>query len=174
MTQQQHPSTPLRVPDVLTLEYLACLTEEEQKQVIGEKIYPKVKEWHDGRAPKLTGMLLGLNNLSLLSMSVPHLFRENFSHDLIFQSNWTCRIRNEKLLKEKTDEALELLLDHERKKREEAEKEDANKKKNTDEESQQMSSTVMTPSTTPAHPGLLTGPDDGPIRPEYGGNWCPF
>jgi polyadenylate-binding protein len=44
----------------------------DQKQLLGEKLYSVVKEWHPQAAGKLTGMLLEIDNRELMAMILEH------------------------------------------------------------------------------------------------------
>jgi polyadenylate-binding protein len=44
----------------------------EQKQLLGEKLYAMIKNWHPEWAGKLTGMLLEIENRELLAMIMDH------------------------------------------------------------------------------------------------------
>jgi polyadenylate-binding protein len=67
-TEQVPPGTvpqvpvqePLPVQNGLTSTYLAQLSPEQQKQVLGEKLYPLVEKRNKEHAPKITGMLLDM------------------------------------------------------------------------------------------------------------------
>ena len=52
----------------LTPSMLASALPEEQKQIIGERLYPLIQATHPDRAGKITGMLLDLDNAELLNM----------------------------------------------------------------------------------------------------------
>merc|ERR1712003_79964 len=59
--------------NALNLATLARMEKSDQKQAIGELLYPKVKNLvnSDDRAGKITGMLLELDNEDLLSILEP-------------------------------------------------------------------------------------------------------
>jgi len=44
----------------------------DQKQLLGEKVYSILKDWHPQAAGKLTGMLLEIDNRELMSMILEH------------------------------------------------------------------------------------------------------
>lgn len=52
--------------EVISPEKLAQLSEEDQKRVLGEQLYPLIYEKHQDLAGKITGMLLDLDNGELL------------------------------------------------------------------------------------------------------------
>ena len=53
---------------VLDAAHLATLSEWDQKQAIGERLYPLIQSRHGERAGKITGMLLEMDNSELLHM----------------------------------------------------------------------------------------------------------
>ncbi|XP_002156904.1 polyadenylate-binding protein 4-like [Hydra vulgaris] len=55
-------------PDQLTSTILATATPTEQKQMIGERLFPLVQEFQPHLAGKITGMLLEIDNSELLHM----------------------------------------------------------------------------------------------------------
>lgn len=78
--------------DQLTASMLAGAQPQEQKQMLGERLYPHIQNLHPDLAGKITGMLLEIENSELLSM-------------LDFQSN-------PGLLTEKVKEAVSVLTQH--------------------------------------------------------------
>ena len=52
----------------LTSTNLASATPQEQKQMIGERLFPMVQEYENHLAGKITGMLLEIDNSELLHM----------------------------------------------------------------------------------------------------------
>lgn len=60
------PAMP-QVPQ-LTLQALAAASAEEQKQMIGERLFPQIRELESRRAGKITGMLLEMDNSDLLDL----------------------------------------------------------------------------------------------------------
>ncbi|XP_068753151.1 uncharacterized protein [Montipora capricornis] len=63
---QQAISIPGQEP--LTLRMLAVASPQEQKQIIGERLYPLIHATHPYQAGKITGMLLKIDNAELLNM----------------------------------------------------------------------------------------------------------
>ena len=51
-----------------TLSNLASLPPSQQKQMLGEAIYPKIQQMQPELAGKITGMLLEMDNSELLSL----------------------------------------------------------------------------------------------------------
>jgi len=86
---------PQQVPQVhdqsdrLTISALANAPEDQRKQIIGERLFPLVKAMQPGSAGKITGMLLEMDNGELI-----HLLESAVA------------------LKEKVDEALQVLQDY--------------------------------------------------------------
>ena len=52
----------------LTSTALSCATSSEQKQILGEQLFPIIHESHPDLAGKITGMLLEIDNTELLHM----------------------------------------------------------------------------------------------------------
>lgn len=73
----------------LTTAMLASATPQEQKQLLGERIYPPIQRLYPEEAGKITGMLLEMDNSELLMM-----------------------LENPDLLKSKVDEAVTVLQAH--------------------------------------------------------------
>eukprot|EP01006_Ploeotia_vitrea_P041074 TRINITY_DN66483_c6_g2_i1.p2 TRINITY_DN66483_c6_g2~~TRINITY_DN66483_c6_g2_i1.p2 ORF type:complete len:673 (-),score=462.58 TRINITY_DN66483_c6_g2_i1:309-2327(-) len=86
--QQQQPPPPQQ--QRLTIQALAAAPEETQKQMIGERLYPLIYAHQPELAGKITGMLLEMDNGELLHL-----------------------IEAPAALKEKVDEALTVLRQHE-------------------------------------------------------------
>jgi len=92
--QQLHPSTApsdTLVPtgEPLTIKTLAAAPEEQKKQMIGESLFPLIKEIQPDLAGKITGMLLEMDNGELLHL-----------------------LESREALGEKVDEALTVLQSH--------------------------------------------------------------
>lgn len=65
---EQAPPVMQGAPEQLTSTNLAGATPTEQKQMIGERLFPLVKEFEPHLAGKITGMLLEIDNSELLHM----------------------------------------------------------------------------------------------------------
>ena len=52
----------------LNTSILASTSPQEQKQIIGERLYPLIQATHPDQAGKITGMLLEIDNTELLNM----------------------------------------------------------------------------------------------------------
>jgi polyadenylate-binding protein len=76
----------------LSAATLAGAQPQEQKQMLGERLYPHIQSMYPDMAGKITGMLLEIENTELLAM-------------LDFASN-------PNLLKEKVSEAVTVLTQH--------------------------------------------------------------
>ena len=79
-----------QVEERLTASILATVSQSEQKQMIGERLFPLVQEFQPTMAAKITGMLLELDNSELLHM-----------------------LDQRDVLKDNVDGMLELLEEHE-------------------------------------------------------------
>ena len=64
--EQQVICTPGQEP--LNFRELAAASPQEQKQIIGERLYPLIQATHPDQAGKITGMLLEIDNAELLHM----------------------------------------------------------------------------------------------------------
>ncbi|KAM6163859.1 polyadenylate-binding protein 1-like [Rhynchocyon petersi] len=67
-TSQQVLEAAVQREDPLTASMLAAALPHEQKQMIGERLYPLVENTHPQMAGKITGMLLEIDNSDLLLM----------------------------------------------------------------------------------------------------------
>lgn len=79
-TRNQYPAQPMGPPppeqsqivmggqEPLTASLLATASQSEQKQMIGERLFPLVQEYQPTLAGKITGMLLEIDNTELLHM----------------------------------------------------------------------------------------------------------
>lgn len=93
--QQQQHTGDLRMPgsqEPLTTAMLAAAPPQEQKQMLGERLYPLIHEMYPSLAGKITGMLLEIDNAELLHMLESH-----------------------EALKSKVDEAVSVLQAHQAK-----------------------------------------------------------
>lgn len=52
----------------LTASVLAEASPQDQKQMLGERLYPQIQQMHPEEAGKITGMLLEIDNSELLHM----------------------------------------------------------------------------------------------------------
>ncbi|XP_059190152.1 embryonic polyadenylate-binding protein-like isoform X1 [Centropristis striata] len=62
------PPVPIQGPEPLTASMLAAAPLMDQKQLLGERLYPVVHSLHPSLAGKITGMLLEIDNSELLHM----------------------------------------------------------------------------------------------------------
>uniref|UniRef100_A0A671K880 PABC domain-containing protein n=1 Tax=Sinocyclocheilus anshuiensis TaxID=1608454 RepID=A0A671K880_9TELE len=62
------PAVNVRGQDPLTASMLAAAPLKEQKQLLGERLYPLIQALHPTLAGKITGMLLEIDNSELLHM----------------------------------------------------------------------------------------------------------
>jgi polyadenylate-binding protein len=60
------------VPIEEFIQLVQSKTGSDQKQLLGERLYAIVKDWHPQAAGKLTGMLLEIDNRELIAMIVEH------------------------------------------------------------------------------------------------------
>ncbi|KAJ1993694.1 Protein phosphatase PP2A regulatory subunit B [Coemansia spiralis] len=67
-SQSDAPAADAEQPTVLTAAALAAAPEEEQKQMLGEALYPLIAAHDEERAGKITGMLLEMDNGELLHL----------------------------------------------------------------------------------------------------------
>lgn len=77
--------------DPLTASALAAASDTQRKQVLGERLFPKIRKVHGDLAGKITGMLLEMDNSELLHL-----------------------LEDEAALVDKSNEALSVLQEHER------------------------------------------------------------
>ena len=80
---------PQRPQAALTAQMLAAATEEQRTHMIGERLYPLVEAQQPEHASKITGMLLEMDISDLLSL-----------------------LESPDLLRERTSQAVEVLLQH--------------------------------------------------------------
>jgi polyadenylate-binding protein len=89
MMGQQRPQMPARMPgpdEPLTASMLAAAPAGMQKQMLGEKLFPRVQRYQPELAGKITGMMLEMDNSELLLL-----------------------LESEQALKAKVDEAMRVL-----------------------------------------------------------------
>jgi len=94
MMQQQmapQPSIMIHGQEPLTASMLAAAQPQEQKQMLGERLFPLIQRIHSELAGKITGMLLEMDNSELLMM-----------------------LEGSDLLKSKVDEAVAVLQAHQK------------------------------------------------------------
>jgi len=96
MPQQQQQQQPQQAmpqeaaptePQALTAKELAAAPEEQRKQMIGERLFPLVKQMKPTYAGKITGMLLEMDNSELLHLleSQPALTEKVNEADMVLQ-----------------------------------------------------------------------------------------
>merc|ERR1711983_289000 len=68
--QQQPPQAAVFIQgqEPLTASMLASAPPSEQKQMLGERLFPLIQQWHPELAGKITGMLLEIDNSELVHM----------------------------------------------------------------------------------------------------------
>ncbi|XP_044154759.1 embryonic polyadenylate-binding protein [Bufo gargarizans] len=68
LQQVMEPAVLMQGQEPLTASMLAAAPPQEQKQLLGERIYPLIHSMHASLAGKITGMLLEIDNSELLHM----------------------------------------------------------------------------------------------------------
>jgi hypothetical protein len=68
----EHNRSPAEHPGALYAAQLAATLLSEQKQMLGEKLFPAIYEIHPRLAGKITGMILQMDNSELLRMRLRH------------------------------------------------------------------------------------------------------
>merc|ERR1712012_1219199 len=68
MQQGNQQSVVIPGQDPLTASMLAAAQPQEQKQMLGERLFPLIQRMHPDLAGKITGMLLEIDNSELLHM----------------------------------------------------------------------------------------------------------
>ncbi|XP_058641238.1 embryonic polyadenylate-binding protein B-like isoform X1 [Onychostoma macrolepis] len=68
IVQNTEPAVHVRGQEPLTASMLAAAPLKEQKQLLGERLYPLIQALHPTLAGKITGMLLEIDNSELLHM----------------------------------------------------------------------------------------------------------
>ncbi|XP_034713621.1 polyadenylate-binding protein 4 [Etheostoma cragini] len=66
--QQVQPAVHVQGQEPLTASMLAAAPPQEQKQMLGERLFPLIQSMHANLAGKITGMLLEIDNSELLHM----------------------------------------------------------------------------------------------------------
>uniref|UniRef100_A0A3Q3XDJ0 Polyadenylate-binding protein n=1 Tax=Mola mola TaxID=94237 RepID=A0A3Q3XDJ0_MOLML len=66
--QQHMPAVHVQGQEPLTASMLAAAPPQEQKQMLGERLFPLIQNMHPSLAGKITGMLLEIDNSELLHM----------------------------------------------------------------------------------------------------------
>jgi len=84
------PVLPTQAGESLTIKALAAAPEKQQKQIIGEQLFPRIKLQEPNLAGKITGMLLEMDNGELIHL-----------------------LESAEALNEKIQEAKEVLQQHE-------------------------------------------------------------
>ncbi|XP_055924930.1 polyadenylate-binding protein 4-like [Argiope bruennichi] len=74
VTQQAvaQPAVHIQGQEPLTASMLADANAQEQKQMLGERLFPVIHRWYPDMAGKITGMLLEIDNSELLHMLEHH------------------------------------------------------------------------------------------------------
>jgi len=62
------PGAPPMAPQEMTASSLAAAPPEQQKQLLGERLFPLISAVEPGHAGKITGMLLEMDNGELLNL----------------------------------------------------------------------------------------------------------
>uniref|UniRef100_A0A1A7XEB2 Polyadenylate-binding protein n=1 Tax=Iconisemion striatum TaxID=60296 RepID=A0A1A7XEB2_9TELE len=70
--QQAQPAVHVQGQEPLTASMLAAAPPQEQKQMLGERLFPLIQTMHANLAGKITGMLLEIDNSELLHMLESH------------------------------------------------------------------------------------------------------
>jgi len=65
---QPQPAVFIQGQEPLTASMLASAPPSEQKQMLGERLFPLIQQWHPELAGKITGMLLEIDNSELVHM----------------------------------------------------------------------------------------------------------
>ena len=66
------PAVHIQGQEPLTASMLAAAPPQEQKQMLGERLFPLIQAMHANLAGKITGMLLEIDNSELLHMLESH------------------------------------------------------------------------------------------------------
>ena len=74
----------------LTASMLAAAPPQDQKQMLGERLFPLIQRIYPDLAGKITGMLLEIDNAELLHMLEDHNFlKEKVSLDTVHHPAWS-------------------------------------------------------------------------------------
>jgi hypothetical protein len=86
----EHNRSPAEHPGALHAAQLAAALPSEQKQMLGEKLFPTIYEIHLRLAGKITGMILQMDNSELLRMleSDQHLRIKVEEVLLVLEADW--------------------------------------------------------------------------------------
>lgn len=71
----QQPAVHVQGQEPLTASMLASAPPQEQKQMLGERLFPLIQAMHPTLAGKITGMLLEIDNLELHMLESPESLR---------------------------------------------------------------------------------------------------
>ncbi|KAF0306631.1 Polyadenylate-binding protein 1 [Amphibalanus amphitrite] len=72
LAMQQQPAVRVQGQEPLTASMLAAAPEQEQKQMLGERLFPMIQHMYPELAGKITGMLLEIDNSELVHMLEHH------------------------------------------------------------------------------------------------------
>ncbi|MGH0177457.1 UNVERIFIED_CONTAM: hypothetical protein FKN15_075199 [Acipenser sinensis] len=90
----------MRGQEPLTASMLASAPLQEQKQMLGERLYPLIHAMHPALAGKITGMLLEIDNSELLHMlESPESLHTKVKHTLTLEEIETARLCTPLILK---------------------------------------------------------------------------
>lgn len=112
--QQQAPRQPIPAPQQvlspssIDINMFTARSHQEQKQILGEELYPKIQRQHPELAGKITGMLLEMENMELLALFVSLTFSVDAPRTLTFLDS----LDDEPALRSKVDEALTVYDDY--------------------------------------------------------------
>uniref|UniRef100_A0A452V155 Polyadenylate-binding protein n=1 Tax=Ursus maritimus TaxID=29073 RepID=A0A452V155_URSMA len=95
--QAPQPAVHVQGQEPLTASMLAAAPPQEQKQMLGERLFPLIQTMHSNLAGKITGMLLEIDNSELLHMlESPESLRSKVSwspHPAALSSCRACHLR---------------------------------------------------------------------------------
>ncbi|NXR19460.1 PABP4 protein, partial [Cinclus mexicanus] len=117
--QAPQPAVHVQGQEPLTASMLAAAPPQEQKQMLGERLFPLIQAMHPSLAGKITGMLLEIDNSELLHMlESPESLRSKVSC-CVPSSLWGGPLSREKIrldLCSQVEEAVAVLQAHQAKK----------------------------------------------------------